>query len=145
MFETNILQNLWNNSGGSTNERPGSDHVIWGPMKGLEKKLHGDIPQTHGHSDSYERIGQGPILWKLSCKCQLMATKKLVMIGRVPNPHTNYGGQLWTSVIFSCLRQLENSICLSVGRSVWRSGDFVKKLTCDYDFVTKIVWLRFCD
>ena len=36
---------------------------------------------------------------KLSSKCQLMATKKLVKIGRVPNFHTNYGGQLWNSVI----------------------------------------------
>ena len=25
--------------GGSTNERPGSDHVIWGPTRGLENKM----------------------------------------------------------------------------------------------------------
>ena len=36
---------------------------------------------------------------KLSSMCQLMATKKLVKIGRVPNSHTNYGGQLCNSVI----------------------------------------------
>ena len=43
-----------------------------------------------------------------------MATKKLVKIGRVPNSHTNYGGQLWNSVIFSCLEQLWKPSCLSV-------------------------------
>ena len=31
-FETNFFQKFCNNFGGSTNERPGSDHVIWGPM-----------------------------------------------------------------------------------------------------------------
>ena len=60
IFETNIPKNLWNSFKGSTNERAGSDHVIWGPMRG---------PQT---LRLFERIGQGPMLWKLSFKCQLM-------------------------------------------------------------------------
>ena len=45
---------------GLTNERPGTDHVISGPMRGLEKNCtqwrrktnrHTDT-QTHGHGDS---------------------------------------------------------------------------------------------
>ena len=33
-----------------TNERPGTDHVISGPMRGLEKKLH-PMPQTHKYTN----------------------------------------------------------------------------------------------
>ena len=32
---TQILLFIW--AGGLTNERPGTDHVTWGPMRGLEK------------------------------------------------------------------------------------------------------------
>ena len=37
-----------------SNERPGSDHVTWGPMRGLEKNCIGrgqTHRQTHGHRD----------------------------------------------------------------------------------------------
>ena len=34
--------------GGLTNERPQTDHVIRGPMRGLEKKLHGKGTYTYG-------------------------------------------------------------------------------------------------
>ena len=33
--------------GGSTNERPGTDHVTSGPMRGLEKKLQ---PMAQNHT-----------------------------------------------------------------------------------------------
>ena len=36
--------------GGGTNERPGTDHVIWGPMRGLEKKMH-PMAQTDRQTD----------------------------------------------------------------------------------------------
>ena len=36
--------------GGRTNERPGTDHVTSGPMKGLEKKMH-PMAHTHRHPD----------------------------------------------------------------------------------------------
>ena len=47
--------------GGRTNERPGTDHVISGPMRGLEKKPH-PMAQTdrhpHGHGDSMTNSAQ---------------------------------------------------------------------------------------
>ena len=42
---------------GLTNERPGPDHVISGPMKGLEKKLH-PMAQTSQHGDSMTNSAQ---------------------------------------------------------------------------------------
>ena len=57
---------LWLGQGGGkrTNERPGTDHVIPGPMIGL-KKLHFwfkhlDI-QTDGHGNSMTKSAQWPI------------------------------------------------------------------------------------
>ena len=54
--------------GGLTNGRAGSDHVTWGPMRGLGKSYmkRGQINrQPEGQTSRlYERIGQGPILWK---------------------------------------------------------------------------------
>ena len=54
--------------GGGANERPRSDHVIWGPMRGLGKKLHGEWtkkPDTpNGHCNYMKESAQGPILWK---------------------------------------------------------------------------------
>ena len=45
-----------------TNERPGSDHVTLGPMRGLEKNCMGsgqtDI-LTHGHRDSMKESAKG--------------------------------------------------------------------------------------
>ena len=40
---------------GATNERPGTDHVISGPMRGLEKNpaADGTDRQTHTHSDRH--------------------------------------------------------------------------------------------
>ena len=35
-----------------TNETPGTDHVISGPMRGLEKKLH-PMDQTDRHPDGF--------------------------------------------------------------------------------------------
>ena len=45
-----ILGRGWG-GGGLTNERPGSDHVIWGPMRGLEKNCTRWRKQTHRHTD----------------------------------------------------------------------------------------------
>ena len=51
--------------GGGTNERPGTDHVTSGPMRGLGKKLHPMAqnqsttdPHTHGHGDSMTEWAQ---------------------------------------------------------------------------------------
>ena len=51
--------------GGRTNEMPGTDHVISGPMRGLEQKLHPMTqtnrqtePQTDGHGDSMTESAQ---------------------------------------------------------------------------------------
>ena len=44
--------------GGLTNERPWSDHVIWGPIRGLEKNCTRWRRQTHGHGDSMTNSAQ---------------------------------------------------------------------------------------
>ena len=50
--------------GESTNERPGNDHVISGPMRGLEKKTASDgantqtHKQTDGHHNSITKSAQ---------------------------------------------------------------------------------------
>ena len=39
-------------TGEETNERPGTDHMTWGPMRGLEKTSpDGAQPRTHGRTD----------------------------------------------------------------------------------------------
>ena len=49
IFKTNFLQNIWNNFWGSTNERPGSDHVIWGPMTcPVPQQMDGWLPGVLG-------------------------------------------------------------------------------------------------
>ena len=55
---------LYGREGGLTNERPGSGHVIWGSMRGLEKKTapdgadrHTDT-QTEGHGNSMTNSAQ---------------------------------------------------------------------------------------
>ena len=60
--------------GGLTNERPQTDHVIWGPLRGLEKKLHEKGQDTpDGHCDfMIESVGPFSenirIYWYL-CPC----------------------------------------------------------------------------
>ena len=55
--------------GGLTSERPGSGHVIWGPMRGL-KKLN-PMAQTDRQTDRrtwrlYDQLGpEGPSRWKV--------------------------------------------------------------------------------
>ena len=54
--------------GGLTNERPGSGHVIWGPMRGLEKNRMGrgqTDTHTDGHVDSMTNSAQRAELVKI--------------------------------------------------------------------------------
>ena len=58
--------------GGSTNERPGTDHLISGPMGGL-KKLHPMAQtnrQTHTQTDGHGNSMTEPAPWK---SCQILA------------------------------------------------------------------------
>ena len=52
----------WGRERGRTNERPGADHVISGPMRGLEKnctRWHKHTNrQTSGHGDSMTESAQ---------------------------------------------------------------------------------------
>ena len=49
--------------------RPGTDHVIWGPMRGLNRiswekdKIH-RYKHSHRHCDFMKESAKGPILWK---------------------------------------------------------------------------------
>ena len=43
--------------GGLTNERPGSGHVIWGPIRGLEKNRMGrGQTDTHTHTHTHGHV-----------------------------------------------------------------------------------------
>ena len=56
-LRTEIFINLW--GGGRTNERPGTDHVTSGPMRGLKKTAsNGANKQTSGHGDSLTESAQ---------------------------------------------------------------------------------------
>ena len=48
---------------GLTNERPGSDHETWGPMRGLKKdnmkRGHQTVRQTDTHRDSMKESAKG--------------------------------------------------------------------------------------
>ena len=52
---------VWALAGGGANERPGSDHVIWGPIRGIGKKClgrgHKKTRYTERTLQLYERIG----------------------------------------------------------------------------------------
>ena len=47
-----IIERGWGLEG-STNERPGTDHVILGPMRGLEKNFTRWHGQTHRHTEGH--------------------------------------------------------------------------------------------
>ena len=56
-FRVSKFPSFERREGGRTNERPGTDHVISGPMRGLEKTVFDGADnqtnkQTHGHGDS---------------------------------------------------------------------------------------------
>ena len=56
---------------GRTNERPETDHVTLGPMKGLTKKLHlmaQTDKQKHGHSNSMTKSVKKIIKIKMKIK-----------------------------------------------------------------------------
>ena len=54
--------------GGVTNERPGSDHVIWGPMSGLEKNCLNEERTDIRTSWLTDQLGpEGPSWWKREC------------------------------------------------------------------------------
>ena len=69
-----IIERGWGLEG-STNERPGTDHVILGPMRGLEKNFtrwHGQTHRhTEGHGDSMTnsaqrgRVGENQVIQDL--------------------------------------------------------------------------------
>ena len=70
------LRGLRRGGGGVTNERPGSDCVIWGPMRGFEKTAPGGADtqtdrQTHGHgnymtnSARWGRVGEN-FMWHVT-------------------------------------------------------------------------------
>ena len=77
-----------------TNERPGSDHVMWGPMRGLAKNCMGGY-KIHGYIHGYERTGdvqdifyyqnRDQDFWKpsLDIKTRIKTFENLVLILRL--------------------------------------------------------------
>ena len=71
--------------GGLTNERPGSDHVIWGPMRGLEKNCTWWRKQTQRHTDmetTRPTRPRGPSWWK----CCIIALIMTLLCYYAPRP-----------------------------------------------------------
>ena len=80
---------FWGGGRGGTNETPGTDHVIWGPMRGLEKNCTQRRTPTDGHGDSMTEMAQ----WgRFSENHKLLSswpdpgykTVKYLIVGRTP-------------------------------------------------------------
>ena len=59
IFQVSKFPSFQRREGGRTNDRPGTDHVISGPMRGLEKNCtDGADRHTHGHGHSMTNSAQ---------------------------------------------------------------------------------------